>query len=334
MITRIHGTSSTLAANPPRKHRRAKAARKRKNGDAKAPRVKKSQSELIAAAKRRLAKLTGGYTAPKSKAQRAADRRAKGLKPRVRLTEEQIKTRREKAAQRAADKATKAAVKSFRQQYGYSLKALPEGATAQSYVYYNKGLKKFVSAGRLIPKKKPRFTIYKSASGSLGLHKNPALGKIVVAGVPVINMAIGSVAAIAIGMISQKVIAKYAPSVASSPVGDIAGELATAGVSAFLYQSKYLKNPMHKSIAQFAFIGAVFQILSKKATSYVGPLVDKIPGLSGHEGYTGGVYTDFYTGQPAVGGLYMEAPMGGMYTDVNTGAVSGLELFKAPSIYG
>jgi hypothetical protein len=322
-----------LAANPPRKHRRAKAARK--NGDAKAPRVKKTAAEQIAAAKRRLAKLTGGFTAPKSKAARAAARRAKGLKPRVKLTEEQIKLRRERAVARAATKATKAAQKSFRQQYGYALKTLPEGATAQSYAYYNKGLKKYVSANRLIPKKKPRFTIYKSASGNLGLHKNPALGKIVVAGVPVINMAIGSVAAIAIGMISQKVIAKYAPSVASSPIGDIAGELATAGVSAFLYQSKYLKNPMHKSIAQFAFIGAVFQILSKKATAYVGPLVDKIPGLSGHEGYTGGVYFDPYTGQGATGGLYMEAPtVGGMYTDVNSGAVSGLELFKAPSIYG
>jgi len=157
----------------------------------------------------------------------------------------------------------------------------------------------------------------------------------VIAGVPVINMAIGSVAAIAIGMISQKVIAKYAPSVSSSPIGDITGELATAGIAAYLHGSKVLKNPMHKSIAQFAFIGAVFQILSKKASSVVGPLVDKIPGLSGHEGYTGGVYFDPYTGQGATGGLYMEAPtVGGMYTDVNSGAVSGLELFKAPSIYG
>ena len=195
----------------------------------------------------------------------------------------------------------------------------------------------YVSGGqRLVKGVKPKFSIYKAADGKIGLHKNPALGNLVVAGVPVVNMAIGSIAAIGIGMISEKLVKKFAPAVASSPVGDITGELATAGIAAYLHGSKFLKNPMHKSIAQFAFIGAVFQILSKKATSYIGPLVDKIPGLSGYEGYTGGVYFDPYTESPAVGGAYLSTEsMGGMYTSVDSGsAVGGLGLFNAPSIYG
>lgn len=329
MITRIHGASSTLAANPPRKHRRAKRHKnpshhKRRNAEAGTTKTAARTLEArLAKREREIAELK---IAAAKKAERAAKKgqgRAKG-------------PRTPKTIARAARKAMKG-------QLGFSLAPLPAGASLVNYVYPKKGKADkrgrkrvigYTSSSKLVKGIKPKFSIIKTNTGRLTLHKNPALGKIVVAGVPVVNMAIGSVAAIAIGMISQKVIAKYAPSVASSPIGDIAGELATAGVSAYLFNSKLLKNPMHKSIAQFAFIGAVFQILSKKATSYVGPLVDKIPGLSGHEGYTGGVYTDFYTGQPAVGGLYMEAPMGGMYTDVNTGAVSGLELFKAPSIYG
>jgi hypothetical protein len=334
MITRIHGASSTLAANPPRKHRRAK---KRKNGEKK-PRVVKTVAEQIAATKRRLQSLTGGIQKKKTAKQRREERAAKGLAPlkrKVKLSAEQIAARRQKAAERAANRAATDATKAFRKEFGYALKKLPEGATAQSYAYYNKKGKRYTSSPRLIKGMKPKFTIYKGASGNLGLHKNPAIGKLVVAGVPVVNMAIGSVAAIAVGMISQKLIAKYAPSVASSPVGDITGELATAGIAAYLHGSKVLKNPMHKSIAQFAFIGAVFQILSKKATAYVGPLVDKIPGLSGHEGYTGGVYFDPYTASQAVGGVYLPTDMGGMYASVDQSTeMGGLGLFKAPSIYG
>lgn len=353
MITRIHGASSTLAANPRKKHRRAKRrnpSHMRKNAEGKPPRPQKTQAEKIAAAKRALAKLTGGYTAPKSKAVRAAERRATNearkaaglppLKRRVKLSAEQIAKRQAAAVARAAAKATKDAQKSFRQQYGYALKALPAGASATNYVYYNKGLKKFIPSTRLIPKNKPKFTIYKTASGSYNLHRNPAIGKLVVAGVPVINMAIGSAATIFIGSVSKKLIAKFAPTVASSPIGDIAGELATAGVAAFVHGSKMkvFSNPMYKSIAQFAFIGAVFQILSKKATPLIEKGVDMIPGLSGYEGYTGGVYFDPYTESPAVGGAYLSADSGdmaGIYTSVDSGsAVGGLGLFNAPSIYG
>lgn len=327
MITRIHGASSTLAANPRKKHRRVK-----RRNPAGAARVKKTPEERKAAALARLRKAQQALSRLVSPAKKKPKKR-KGL------SETQIAARREKAAARATKRAGSAAKRAFRQEYGYSMKALPAGANALAYVY--RGAKGgLISSPNLMrgKKRKPRFTIYKSASGSFGLHKNPAIGKLVIAGVPVVNMAIGSAATIFIGGVSKKLIAKFAPAVASSPIGDIAGELATAGIAAYLHGSKFLKNPMHKSIAQFAFIGAVFQILSKKATPFIEKGVDMIPGLSGYEGYTGGVYFDPYTESPAVGGAYLSADSGdmaGIYTSVDSGsAVGGLGLFNAPSIYG
>jgi hypothetical protein len=336
MITRIHGASSTLAANPPRKHRRAKRknpmhAKKRRNAEAAAPakkaraKVGRTIAERLAAYQKRVEQLTERAAKAAEKASRKGTGRARG-------------PRTEKGIAKAARKAQRA-------ELGYALKALPAGGQLVSYVYPRKGAADkrgrrktvgYMSGTKLVKGIKPKFSIYKAADGKINLHRNPAIGNLVIAGVPVVNMAIGSVAAIGIGMIAEKLVKKYAPTVASSPVGDITGELATAGIAAYLHGSKFLKNPMHKSIAQFAFIGAVFQILSKKATSYIGPLVDKIPGLSGHEGYTGGVYFDPYTESPAVGGAYLSTEsMGGMYTSVDSGsAVGGLGLFNAPSIYG
>ena len=57
MITRIHGASSTLAANPPRKHRRAKrknpmhAKKRRRNPElTQAEKIAKAKEALKAAA--------------------------------------------------------------------------------------------------------------------------------------------------------------------------------------------------------------------------------------------------------------------------------------------
>jgi|694.fasta_scaffold07353_10 hypothetical protein len=161
------------------------------------------------------------------------------------------------------------------------------------------------------------------------LRKNPAL---VIAGVPVIEMAIGSAAAIGLGVVADVLVKKYAGNVVPGAIADITGELVTAGVAAFAYSK--LSNPMHKSIAQYAFIGAVFQIINKKTYEPIkGALSSVLPAGGYYHGGAGGVYFDPYTAEGAVGGAYLSTDgshdMGGMYANVD-----GLGLFQAPSIYG
>lgn len=335
MITRIHGATSTLAANPRGRHRKAKSHRAHRAHRAHAKRHNPKLTPEEKAAK--LATRKAAALERLKKAQRALSKLsqapARRKKAKKSMSAEKIAARRAAAATRAAKRSARSAKQAFRAEYGYNLKPLPAGAVSEGYVYRGKGGHMIVSDRLLRGKKsKPRYTLYKGASGKFGLHKNPAIGGVVFAGVPVIDMAIGSAATIAIGAISKKLITKFAPAVATSPVGDIAGELATAGVSALLYM-KVLKKPMHKSIAQFAFIGAVFQILSKKLSPQIEDLVGKIPGLGGHYGSTHGIYFDPYTSTPAVGGAYLPTTagtdIGGMYTNVD-----GLGLFNAPSIYG
>ena len=326
MITRIHGAGSTLAANPPRKLRRIK--RKRRNPETAKP--KKARAKVGRTLAERLSAYQKKVEALTERAAKAAERAARKGKGR--------RGPGPKAAARKVRRMQKASL-------GYSVRALPEGAENLGYAYPMHGRKdkkgrmrytQFGFSPTLTKKAKPKFTLYRQGNKTF-LQKNPAVGKLVIAGVPVINMAIGSAAAIAIGVVAEKLVARWAPSVASSPIGDITGELVTAGLAAYLHDGKMLRNPMHKSIAQFAFIGAVFQILSKKASDPIGNLVKQIPGLSGHEGYTGGVYFDPYTASQAVGGAYLPASsdMGGIYASVDQGTeMGGLGLFKAPSIYG
>lgn len=196
-----------------------------------------------------------------------------------------------------------------------------------------------VSSGKKRKSYKRRPTKYGVFSRGRGkfsvrrLKKNPGL---VIAGVPVIEMAIGSVAAIGIGAVAQIMVAKYAKDVVPAAIADITGELATAAVAAFAYE-KLLKNPMHKEIAKYAFIGAVFGIIEKKAYK---PLYNAIASplgvtpIAGSHHHVHGVYFDPYTAQGAVGGAYLPAmsgsgEMGGMYASVD-----GLGLFQSPSIYG
>lgn len=336
MITRIHGATSTLAANPRRKHHKRhnpKHARRRRNPEKKPfgsrarsqieklkAKLEKYEQILAAGPKKRPKKGEPGYVA-----------RAYKARPKT-------------AAQQAAA-ARRAAAKAFRESHGYRMPKEHEGQLlgyAYPFKRINKKGKKVYGglhiAQRLLTgkKNKPRLSLYKTSSG-YKLFKNPGF---MLAGVPVIDMAIGSAAAIAIGATAKGLIdnVKALEVVKTSPVGDIAGELVTAGV-AFVLHDKVLKNPMHKSIAQYAFIGAVFQILSKKLSAPIEGLVKKIPGVApaagataGYSSAMSGVYFDPYTAAPAVGG-YVSAETGalsGMYTDVN--AMGGL--FSAPSIYG
>lgn len=344
MITRIHGATSTLAANPRKKHhkrrnpRRHGYARRRRNPEDAPKKAKRAfgaaKLDKIARLEKTIADLRSAIAAgPKKRPKKGEP----GYKARVYKPSEKV------LAARRARAALKAELDQFKEIHGYKRPKAHEG-TLVGYAYpFTRTNKKGreVYAGLNFMQgfkrdKKPRGSLYRTRTG-YKLFKNP-LGGLVVAGVPVIEMAIGSAATIAIGAVSEKLLAKFAPAVATSPVGDIAGELATAGV-AFVLHDKVLKNPMHKSIAQFAFVGAVFQILSKKASQPIKDAVAKIPGLgpaagatAGYSSAMSGVYFDPYTAAPAVGG-YVSAETGalsGMYTDVN--AMGGL--FSAPSIYG
>lgn len=346
MITRIHGATSTLAANPRKKHhkrrnpRRHGHARRRRNPEDAPKKAKRAfgaaKLDKIARLEKTIADLRAAISAgPKKRPKKGEPGYvARAYKP----SEKVLAARRARAA-------LKAELDQFKEIHGYKRPKSHEG-TLVGYAYpFTRTNKKGreVYAGMNIMqgfkvKQKPRASLYRTRTG-YKLFKNP-LGGLVVAGVPVIDMAIGSAAAIAIGATAKGLIdnVKALEAIKTSPVGDIAGELVTAA-AAFVLHDKVLKNPMHKSIAQYAFIGAVFQILSKKLTSPIEGLVKKIPGVApaagataGYSSAMSGVYFDPYTAAPAVGG-YVSAETGalsGMYTDVN--AMGGL--FSAPSIYG
>ena len=202
--------------------------------------------------------------------------------------------------------------------------------------YADKYGRTYVSPPRASSSKRRRSTakygVFSTGRGKFSvrkLRKNPAL---VIAGVPVIEMAIGSAAAIGLGVVADVLVKKYAGNVVPGAIADITGELVTAGVAAFAYSK--LSNPMHKSIAQYAFIGAVFQIINKKTYEPIkGALSSVLPAGGYYHGGAGGVYFDPYTAEGAVGGAYLSTDgshdMGGMYANVD-----GLGLFQAPSIYG
>lgn len=299
MITRVHGRSSTLAANPKKKSRKAKKSGKSGARRASA-KSKKSPARRATPRKRKKSAARKGWRLLKGAAAvrglrakgKLRKRRKRGDAYTPALPPEMLKAERAKQARR-----TRSLLKKVR--------------------VYAKGRGK-----------KVKYSVRKN-------------GGLVIAGVPVIEMAIGSVAAIALGHLGSALISKYAPAgtpeflkgSASKP--GIGGELLTAAASAYLY-AKVLKNPMHKEIAKFAFIGAVFQAISKQAGEMIGEQVAKLPGLSGHVTSTSGVYFDPYSAQPAVGGMYLPSAagqeMGGIYANVDN--MSGLGLFEAPSIYG
>lgn len=287
MITRIHGASSTLAANPRRKHhKRRKAAHHSLHANPGKRRKTKKRH-----AKRR--KVSGWRKVTGKMATKILRQRGKLKKTRVRkrtgkigvaLPPEMIKKRRAKAYRRMRSR----------------------------YSVYSRKVK-----GK---------RVYR-------VRKNPAL---MIAGVPVIEMAIGSVAAITLGHTVTKLAARYAkdklPAFLGNAETGIIGELATAGLAAFVYM-KGPQQPMVKEVSKYAFIGAVFQAISKLASKPIGDALENVlPKATG--GYhTAGIYFDPYTAAPATGGYLSTSTagtdIGGLYTSVD-----GVGLFNAPSIYG
>ena len=177
-----------------------------------------------------------------------------------------------------------------------------------------------------------KYGVFSTGRGKFSVRKLRRNPGFMIAGVPVIEMAIGSAAAIGLGVAADVLVKKYAGNAVPDAIKDITGELVTAGVAAFAYSK--LSNPMHRSIAQFAFIGAVFQIINKKTYKPIQEaLTNVLPAAGYYHGGAGGVYFDPYTAEGAAGGTYLPASgsegMGGMYASVD-----GLGLFTAPSIYG
>lgn len=300
MITRIHGASSTLAANPKRKRRNpgtaadaAAAPRRRRK-----PKTAAAKAATVQpAAKPATAKRSSSKT--KSKAVRVAN----VYRTTRKSTSKSGKTRKYSALSLVRYKAPKPPKRG---------------------------------------KRSPSFSIWRVGKGKnrrYQLRKNPGL---VMAGVPVIEMAIGSVAAIAIGHASAKLISKYAPSglpdFLSNPTTGVVGEVATAAAAWFGYHK--MKNPMIREISKWAFVGAVFQAISKLSQAPIQGAIDSALGTSSAPSLpaakVGGMYFDPYSGQPSVGGGYLPVAgvgaVDGMYTNVDD--MSGLGLYQAPSIYG
>ncbi len=364
MITRLNGRYSTLAANPAPRRRRAtkrnpsaldKALAAQERANKRAQKLMDRIAELEQKAKDK-AKRARDKTKTDSDRKKAAAARAKTRKTRLRRAETKRSTKALRKTVRAGRRT--AASKTYKVspagRKSYRMKKIPSGS-AVGYVYKMRKKVGVTKSGKpryetkYLTRKtpggtKPPYAIVKDGN-TFKLHKNPGRRKrtmkrknagLVVAGVPVIEMAIGSVGAIGVGALSEALIKKYAGTAVPAPLQDIVGEVATAAIAAFAHGK--LKNKMHKDIAQFAFIGAVFGLISKKAND---PIVNAIQ--KALPGETGGSYFD-----PSMAGLYVDpagsGAVGGMYLNdqsaapamgaSHAGHMSGMGLFEGRSIYG
>ena len=348
-IKRLSGRYSTLVANPRKKGATRTAAQKKA-----AEQIQKLEQKL--AETRRKAR-----EAAEASAAKLAEARRKAREKAARKGASVGRSRRAAAkragvAQRKAQKAS----------LGYSVKDIPGDASLVGYAYEmrrpytnSKGkttnrLVGYATRGSLMKGRKPPFAIIKQG-GQVKLHKNPRRRKaarrnagLVIAGVPVVEMAIGSAATIAVGAVSEALIKKYAGDKVPTFLQSIVGEIATAGIAAFAHGK--LKNPMHREIAKYAFIGAVFQIISEKASPAIVDGINKIlpedanatPKSTEAAEKKDGENTGVYGGYMPLNGLYLSADsgdfgVGGAYMQTNgshSADLGGLGLFQGKSIYG
>lgn len=309
MITRIAGAYSTLAANP--RNKRHSAARAKRRNPTREQTVAKLKEKLAEAERRLAQKLE---RASKKKGVRKPGYGAKAAARRLR--------------------------KEQRATYGYALGAVPAGSTVEGYAYpvrrktaSGRMRLKGYAVGRKLAKgkaRKPKFTLYRDTKGRLGMVRNAGP---VVAGVPVVAMAIGSAASIGLGQVASALISKV-PGADKLPaaIQPYLGDVAVAAAAAYLHGSKFLKNPMHKQIAQYAFIGSVFKIIDKATAAPIQNALSKIPALGVPA--AAGIYFDPATAQTA--GMYLSAEgqsgVGGMYVQAEGSDMGGL--FSGQSIYG
>lgn len=349
-IKRLSGRYSTLVANPRKKGAKRTAAQKK-------------AAEQIARLEKKLAET-------RKKAREAADASA------AKLAETRLKER-EKAARKgarvarsraaSARRSAAAARREQRDRLGYSVKAIPADASLVGYAYpmrkphtsksgkTTNRLVGYATRGSLMKGRKPPFAIIKQG-GQVKLHKNPSRRRkyarrnagLVIAGVPVVEMVIGSAVTISVAAASQALITKYAGDKVPAFLQGILGEIATAGIAAYAHGK--LKNPMHREIAKYAFIGAVFQIISEKASPMI---VDGINKALPEDAQATSKSTEadptkkgdgdgVFGGYMPLNGLYLSADsgdfgVGGAYMQTNgshSADLGGLGLFQGKSIYG
>lgn len=345
-IKRLSGRYSTLVANPRKRGATRTAAQKKA-----AEQIKKLEQKL--ADTRKKAREAAAAAAEKlAESQRKAREKAEAKGRRV--------GRSRAAASRRSAAATR---KAQRERLGYSVKAIPADASLVGYAYpmrkphtsksgkTTNRLVGYATRGSLMKGRKPPFAIIKQG-GQVKLHKNPRRRRkyarrnagLVIAGVPVVEMAIGSAATIAVGAVSEALIKKYAGDKVPAFLQGIVGEIATAGIAAFAHGK--LKNPMHREIAKYAFIGAVFQIISEKASPMIVDGINKALPADAQATSKSTEATDSKNGAGGgympLNGLYLSADsgdfgVGGAYMQTNgshSADLGGLGLFQGKSIYG
>ncbi len=368
MITRLPGNYSTLVANPAR--RGAKRRNPKKSATTKAAAAAKAVAKQRLSAEE-FAEVYAKRQADKIAAVTAKQKKLEAQLEKLKAFEEKEVRGSRRAASIAKSAARKAARKSRAHQketLGYAVRALPDNAELLSYqspVYETRVIKRGKNAGQtrqvrvgwsgsteLHKGRKPPYSII-SKDGQIMLHKNPRRrknpglsgklfkrrnGGLVIAGVPMIEFAIGAATTIATGALARALIDKYAvksdgTSMVPEAIQDISGEIVTALFAAFAHSK--LKNPMQRDIAKYAFLGAMYQIATQKASEPIEDAIAKIlpdgAKVTGTKG-AAGAYFGADTGANA--GLYLNASgahgVGGAYM----GVTDGLGLYQGQSIYG
>lgn len=296
MITRLHGASSTLVANP----------RRRRRNPARTPALKGRRTMSLASKVKAMHK-------------RVAKKIPEGSHP-VAYLFPSVGTRTNK--------------KGVSKKYRTLSASRSVGVTKPKYtIVGSKGSKDLsvIANPRRRKHHNPRAMLPHFRARKPVRRKNPMLE---IAGVPVIEMAAGSVGAIAAAAAINGLVDKYKDKLPSAItqypiVLNAVGPAAVAAVAAFAYKKT---SGSAKDVAKYAFIGSVFLVIDE----LIGGKVKELVG-----GKTGGIYIDPYSATPAVGGMYMSTSsnsgMGGMYLHANGTAqadMGGLGLYQAKSIYG
>ena len=151
--------------------------------------------------------------------------------------------------------------------------------------------------------------------------RNPAIGGIDFGGVNLVNVGVGSVAAIALGAVGEAVFKKYLSSyIQNDTLAKMAPNLIVAGAAWAAH--KYVKNSMVKEVAKVTIALSIFKAINDSVGQSITDSVSKmLPGTSGA-----------YTLVPTSGNYALS---GGMYIDTTTsGGHSTGSLFPSANLYG
>ena len=149
--------------------------------------------------------------------------------------------------------------------------------------------------------------------------RNPAIGGIDFGGVNLVNVGVGSVAAIALGAVGEAVFKKYLSSyIQNDTLAKMAPNLIVAGAAWAAH--KYVKNSMVKEVAKVTIALSIFKAINDSVGQSITDSVSKmLPGTSG-------AYTPVSGNYALSGGMYINTATGGGH------ATAGL--FPTANLYG